>query len=86
MPHTQALKHVEPYCTDPDNGCEYVVQHHHGLACDDSCIECQGKCHPSCPAYSEIKRGNAAFEAFIDGAPDAVVAFIASIEERKDNG
>jgi len=75
MPHSKTLKHVEPVCADSNNGCAYFEPHHHGLACDDECVECNGKCHPSCPAYSQVKRGNAAFEAFIDGAPDARVAF-----------
>jgi hypothetical protein len=84
MPYSAAIKHVEPQCTDKRNGCTYEEPHYHGLACDDTCVECNGKCHPNCPAYSEVKRGNAAFEAFIDGAVDGKVGFVVYLETEED--
>ncbi len=86
MPHTEPLKHIEPDCLDPNNGCNYNEPHHHGLACDDTCVECKGKCHPKCPVYSKAGRGNQAFEAFLNGAVDARVAFVVDIDERKTDG
>lgn len=43
--------HDEPDCTDIHNGCFYPEPHKHGFACDRSCNECHGHCHPSCPEY-----------------------------------
>lgn len=45
--------HDEPMCLDPGNGCGYFEPHHHGFACDATCRECFGHCHPACPAYGD---------------------------------
>lgn len=45
--------HIEPECLNIYNGCQYMEPHHHGLACDETCKECQGKCHPACPQYDK---------------------------------
>lgn len=42
--------HDEPDCMNPY--CRYMEPHHHGFACDWTCKECCGVCHPDCPAYS----------------------------------
>lgn len=46
--------HIEPDCRD-HNGCKYPDPHHHGFACDNTCQECWGICHPDCPANKTIK-------------------------------
>lgn len=86
MPHSAALKHVEPECRDRFNGCTYLEPHHHGLECDDSCTECKGKCHPDCPVYSQAGRGNQAFETFLNGAVDGLVTIVVPIDEGETDG
>ena len=44
--------HFEPDCMD-SKGCHYMEPHHHGFACDETCEECQGKCHPACPQHPD---------------------------------
>lgn len=51
-PPALPLVHNEPYCTE-GNGCRYMEPHRHGLACDRSCTECEGNCHPDCPVYGK---------------------------------
>lgn len=48
--------HYEPDCTDIHNGCFYPEPHKHGFACDRTCKECYGFCHPDCPEYTTSKR------------------------------
>ena len=45
--------HREPGCTDPANCCNYQEPHRHGFDCDETCTECRGRCHPSCPAFED---------------------------------
>ncbi len=43
--------HDEPECHVGPPECSYNEPHYHGLACDKTCPECWGYCHPICPAY-----------------------------------
>ena len=86
MPYSETIKHVEPRCTDEGNGCGYHEPHIHGLMCNETCTECNALCHPNCPAYSQVRRSNAAVEAFLNGAVDAKVEFVTYIDGEKSNG
>lgn len=47
--------HREPDCLGY-NRCRVMEPHKHGFACDKTCNECWGLCHPDCPANESIKK------------------------------
>jgi hypothetical protein len=46
------IPHDEPEC---DGKCGNMSVHNHGLPCFKKCEECNGLCHPDCPAYRKVE-------------------------------